>query len=88
MFATAAGKAGMTPNPQGGGFLVIKVNKVTPGNAMSSPGLIGQVSGQLGRATQQDYAEQFVADMKRTLKVKRNESAIQAFRSRLLSSGS
>jgi hypothetical protein len=55
---------------------------------MSSPGLIGQVSGQLGRATQQDYAEQFVADMKRTLKVKRNESAIQAFRSRLLSSGS
>ena len=88
MFATAAGKAGMTPNPQGGGFLVIKVNKITPGNAMSLPGFIGQVSGQLGRATQQDYAEQFVADMKRTLKVKRNESAIQAFRSRLLSSGS
>jgi peptidyl-prolyl cis-trans isomerase D len=88
MFATASGKAGMAPNPQGGGFFVIKVNKIRPGNAMGSPGLIGQVSGQLGRAAEQDYAEQFVADMKSTLKVKRNESAIQAFRSRLLSNGS
>ena len=88
MFATGAGKAQIAPNPQGGGFFVIKVNKITPGNALGSPGLIGQVSGQFGRASQQDYAEQFVADMKSTLKVKRNESAIQAFRARLLSNGS
>ena len=52
-----------------------------------APGLIGQVQGELGQAASQDYAEQFVADLKRQLKVKRNDSAIEAFRARLLTSG-
>ena len=77
----------MAANPQGGGYFVIKVHKITPGNAMASPNLIGQMSVQLGRAAQQEYAEQFLNDAKRTLKAKRNESAVQAFHSRLLSSG-
>ena len=47
----------------------------------------GQVQGELNQAAAQDYAQQFVADMKRELKVKRNESAIQGFRARMLSSG-
>jgi CheY-specific phosphatase CheX len=54
---------------------------------MLQPGLIGQVQGELNQATAQDYAEQFVSDLKRTMKVKRNENAIQAFRTRLLTSG-
>ena len=88
LFTTPAGKAQVAPNPQGGGFFVVKVNKITPGNALLSPTLIGQVSSDLSRSSQADYAQQFVADVKRTLKVRRNESAIQAFRTRLLSSGS
>ena len=87
LFSAGAGKARMAPNPSGGGFFVVKVNKITPGNALSSPGLIGQVQGELGQAASQDYAQQFIADMKRQLKAKRNESAIQGFRARLLSSG-
>jgi hypothetical protein len=66
---------------------VVKVNKITPGNAMMAAGLIGQVSGEIARSSQLDYAQQFVNDIKRTLKVKRNDGAIQAFRTRLLSSG-
>jgi len=87
LFTAGAGKARMAPNPGGGGFFVVKVNKITPGNALSSPGLIGQVQGELSQAAAQDYAQQFVADMKRELKIKRNESAIQGFRARMLSSG-
>ena len=96
LFTAGAGKARMAPNPGGGGFCVVKVNKITPGNALlqpalisrlSSPGLIGQVQGELSQAAAQDYAQQFVADMKRELKIKRNESAIQGFRARMLSSG-
>jgi peptidyl-prolyl cis-trans isomerase D len=87
LFTAGAGTARMAPNPGGDGFFVVKVNKITPGNALSSPGLIGQVRGELNQAAAQDYAEQFVADMKRELKVKRNESAIQGFRARMLSSG-
>ena len=87
LFSTGLGKAQMAPNPQGGGFFVIKVDKITPGNSMIATGLIGQMSGELSRSSTQDYAAEFVADMKRTMKVKRNESAIQAFRARLLTNG-
>jgi peptidyl-prolyl cis-trans isomerase D len=87
LFGTGAGKSRMAANPQGGGYFVVKVDKITPGNAISQPGLIAQVTGQLGQAATEDYAQEFLADLKRDMKAKRNESAIQAFRSRLLSNG-
>ena len=87
LFSTAAGKSQTAPNPQGGGFFVVKTSKVTPGNAIAAPGLIGQVQGELSRASSGDYAEEFLADLKRNMKAKRNESAIQAFKARLVSSG-
>lgn len=87
LFSVGVGKSSMAANPQGGGFFVVKVTKVTPGNVMMAPTLISQVSGELGQAASQDYAAQFVADLKREMKIKRNDSAIQDFRARLLSSG-
>jgi peptidyl-prolyl cis-trans isomerase D len=87
LFSAAAGKSRMAANPSGGGFFVVKVDKITPGNALMSPGLIGQVQGELSQAAAQDYAQQFLADLKKELKAKRNESAVQGFRARLLSSG-
>ena len=87
LFTIGAGKSRMAPNPQGSGYFVVKTNKITPGNALLSPGLIGQVQGELNQATSQDYAQQFVADLKREMKVKCNESAIEGFRTRLLTSG-
>jgi len=88
LFSAAPGRSRMAANPTGGGFFVVKVNKITPGNALMSPGLIGQVQGELSQAAAQDYAQQFLADLKKQLKAKRNESAVQGFRARLLSSGS
>lgn len=86
MFNTSAGKSRMAPNPAGG-FFVVKVTKVIPGNALLQPGLIGQVESELSQSTAQDYAQQFLADIRRTMKAKRKESAIEAFRSRLLTGG-
>jgi peptidyl-prolyl cis-trans isomerase D len=86
LFSTGAGKSQMGANPQGG-FFVVKVDKITPGNALLSPGLISQVQTQLGQAAAEDYAQQFVSDLKRQMKAKRNDSAIEAFRARLLSGG-
>ncbi len=83
LFTIGAGKSRMAPNPQGSGYFVVKTNKITPGNALLSPGLIGQVQGELNQATSQDYAQQFVADLKREMKVKRNESAIEGFRTQI-----
>jgi peptidyl-prolyl cis-trans isomerase D len=86
LFSIRPGKSQMAANPQGG-FFVVKVTKSTPGNAMLSPGLIAQVQSQLGQASSEDYAAQFVSDLKREMKAKRNDSAIEAVRAQLLSSG-
>lgn len=87
LFTLMAGKSQVAAAPQGGAFFVVKVNKITPGNAIAQPGLITQVQGELNQAASQDYAEQFVADLKREMKAKRNKDAIEAFRTRLLTSG-
>lgn len=87
LFSTGAGKSRMAPNPQGGGYFVVKVDKITPGNAVAQPALIGQVTKQLNQAASQDYAQEFLADLKREMKVKRDESAVQSLRARLLSNG-
>jgi peptidyl-prolyl cis-trans isomerase D len=87
LFTTPAGRSVMVTNPQGG-FAVLKVSKVTPGNALMAPGLIGQMANELGQAASQDYAQEFIAALRKQLKAKRNDSAIQAFKTRLLSGGS
>ena len=87
LFTLGAGKSQMAANPQGG-FFIVKVNKITPGNALVAPGLIGQVQNELGQAAPADYARQFLADLKREMKARRNESAIQGFKTRLMGSGS
>ena len=87
LFSLRTGQSRMGAVPGGGGFFVVKVNKITPGNAITAPQLIAQVQGELGRAVSQDYAEEFLNAVKRQLKVKRNNNAIEAFRTRLTTSG-
>ncbi|MES2326472.1 MAG: peptidylprolyl isomerase [Pseudomonadota bacterium] len=88
LFSLKVGQSQMAPDPQDGGFFVIKVTKVTPGNALVAPNLITRVQTELGQAVSQDYVEEFQNAIKRQLKVKRNDSAIEAFRARLTTSGS
>jgi len=88
LFTLGAGKSSFAAIPEGGGFFIVKVDKITPGNAIVAPQLITQVQGQLGGVASQDYAEQFISAIKRQMKVKRNNSAIEAFRARLATSGS
>jgi peptidyl-prolyl cis-trans isomerase D len=87
LFTVAAGKARMMANPGGGGYFIVKTNKIKPGNALSAPQLITQVQSELGDAAAQDYAEQFTAALRKEMGAKRNENAIAAFRTRLLTSG-
>ena len=88
LFSLRVGQSQFGAAPQGAGFYVIKVNKVTPGNAVVAPNLITQVQAELGRSVTQDYGEEFLNAVKRQLKVRRNDSAIETFRARLATSGS
>jgi peptidyl-prolyl cis-trans isomerase D len=87
LFSLSTGQSRMGAVPQGGGFFVVRVDKITPGNAVIAPNLITQVQGELGRAVSQDYAEEFLNAIKRQLKIKRNNSAIEAYRTSLATSG-
>jgi peptidyl-prolyl cis-trans isomerase D len=85
LFTLSAGKSRMVADPQGRGFFVVKVDKIVPGNALLQPGLIGQMQNELGQATSQDYAQQFLAAIRAEMKAKRNEDAIRADKKRLTS---
>ena len=47
LFTLSAGKSSLGALPEGGGFFVVKVGKITPGNAVAAPDLITQVQGEL-----------------------------------------
>ena len=87
MFTIGQGKSRVAAVPQARGFYIVKVNKIVPGNAVTQPGLIATMQNQLQQATTDDYARQFVAAVRADVKAKRNESAIQALKARLLSGG-
>ena len=86
LFSIGEGKSLMAPDPQGRGFFIVKVDKITPGNAMAQPALIGQMQNELQQGVSEDYARQFLAAMRKQLGVKRNDSAIQSMKSRLAAS--
>ena len=88
MFTLPQGKSRMFPDEQGRGFLIVKVNKIIPGNAIAEPQLIGRTQTELQQAVGQDYAAEFLAAMRKQLGAKRNESAIEALKKRLVSTGS
>jgi peptidyl-prolyl cis-trans isomerase D len=87
LFSLAEGKSKMLADPQARGFFIVKVDKIIPGNAVTQPALIGQMQNELQQGVSQDYAQEFLAAMRQELGSKRNESAIQAMKTKLASSG-
>jgi peptidyl-prolyl cis-trans isomerase D len=87
LFSLSQGKSRMLQDPQGRGFFIVKVNKIIPGNALMQPALIGQMQSELQQGVSEDYAREFLAAMRKDLRAKRNDSAIQAMKSRMASSG-
>jgi peptidyl-prolyl cis-trans isomerase D len=88
LFTLTQGKAKIAPDTQGRALFVVKVDKIVPGNALLQPNLINQMQTELQQTASDDYARQFVAAVREYLKVKRNESSIQALKTRLTAGGS
>ncbi len=87
LFTLSEGKSRMFPDPEGRGFVIVKVTKVEPANALTQPALIGRMQTELQDAVSEDYAREFLAAMREELGVKRNDAAIQAMKTRMLRSG-
>jgi peptidyl-prolyl cis-trans isomerase D len=87
LFTLGQGRARMVADPQGRGFYVVKVNKIVPGNALNQPAMIAQVQQEFSDALSSEYAEQFMAAIRKADGVKRNEDAIEATKKRITSAG-
>ncbi len=88
MFSLAAGKSRMIADPQGRGFVIVKLAQIVPGNAALQPSLIAQTQREFQEAVSAEYAEQFTRAIQADLGSKRNESAIAAARKRIIGGGS
>ena len=84
LFTIGQGKARAGADPDGRGFYIVKTAKLTPGNALNQPRLIGQVRQEFEQPLAQEYAQQFLASVRKALNVRRNEEAIAATKKRLL----
>jgi len=87
LFSLATGKGRMIADPRGRGYLIIRADSITPGNAATQPGLIAQVQGSFEESVAQELAQQFVVAVRRDVGVNRNEQAIAAARQRVLGTG-
>ena len=87
MFSLAEGRSRMIADPQGRGFTIVKVTKITPGNAALQPTLISRTQTEFQQAAANEYAEQMVNAIEADVGVKRNDAAIAAARQRITGSG-
>lgn len=83
MFSMAEKKAKAIPAPERGGYWIVQLDDIEEGNAKGNAALIGQTRGQLAQLIGNEYAEQFAAAARKSVKVKRNEAAIAALKAQL-----
>jgi peptidyl-prolyl cis-trans isomerase D len=88
LFTLTQGKSRMVADPQGRAFFVVKNNKITPGNALSSPSLIAQTQAAFQQTATDELGAELLAAMKADQGVKRNEEAIAASKQRITGPGS
>ena len=74
------------PAPNDRGFVVVKVDKIVPGNALLQPSLITQTRNDLQAPTSDAYAEQFLTAAATYLKLERHPEAIAAAKQRITAS--
>jgi peptidyl-prolyl cis-trans isomerase D len=83
LFSLARGKARMIPAPQNGGWLIVTLDRIVPGDANQEAGLIEGVRGQFVQVVGDEYAQQLVGAVRTGVKIRRNEPAIAKLRSEL-----
>ena len=87
LFSMNQGKVRTVAGGEGEGFYVVKLNKITPGNAAAAPSLVTQTRNQMQETLSQEYGQQFMNAMRGVVGVTRNEKAIEQTKARITGSG-
>jgi peptidyl-prolyl cis-trans isomerase D len=88
LFSMPQGKVRTVGGGEGEGFYVVKLNRITPGDARGTPALVTQTQGQMQETLSQEYGLQFMGAMRQTVGVRRNEKAIADAKARITGGGS
>lgn len=87
LFSMSQGKIRTVAGEPGQGIFVVKLNKITPGNAIGVPGLVAQTQKQMQESLGQEYGLQFMNAMREAVGVKRNEKGIAETKARIAGGG-
>ena len=87
LFTLTQGKSRLVADPRGRGFMIIKTNKIVPGNAMNNPMLIAQTQAEFQQTAANELGQQMLLAMKIDQGIKRNEEKIAAAKRRMTGTG-
>ena len=76
LFAMAPGKAKLLADPRAGGWQVLKLDTITPGDARRDPRITTGVKGELSQLAGGELVEQFGQAIRKSVTVKRNDAAV------------
>lgn len=80
LFGIAERRARVIPAPQGAGWFIVYLDKITPGDPKTAAPLIAQTQQQLTRVIGDEYVQQFASAVKAKVGVTRNAGALAAFK--------
>lgn len=78
LFSVKVGGTRMLPLENNQGFVVVRLDRITPNDPTRVPQLLASTSAGLSNVLGTEYARQFLAAVQKELSVTRNESAIAA----------
>jgi peptidyl-prolyl cis-trans isomerase D len=85
IFSLPKGKTRTLAAPANGGYFVVHVEEIVPGDVSNAPGLVVATQAQFGSVFGAEYAEQFARAAERDVDVERNKGAIKRLRDQLQS---
>jgi peptidyl-prolyl cis-trans isomerase D len=88
MFAMTAKKARLIAAPGNGGWFVVYLDSITPGDASGDKRAVASARAGLAQGVGNEYAEQFAEAVRRSVGVTRNDAAVARVRSTLAGQGS
>ena len=80
MFSMAEKRAKVLAAPDGAGWVIVYLDKITPGNPVQAQPFVAATQQQLSRLVGDEYVQQFAAAIKAKVGVTRNEAALAAFK--------
>ncbi|MBS0255046.1 MAG: peptidyl-prolyl cis-trans isomerase [Proteobacteria bacterium] len=87
LFAMAPGTVKIMPAPRNSGWLVVRLDKVVPGNVPAGDPLLAAITPEMGKLVGREYVEQLRRAIRTEVGVKRNQAGIKAVIAQLSGTG-